>query len=169
MLYEDAIARIRKRAARDIDARRAKLSPDKLAEWWAEYRAGDLDAYAQLVLAPLAMTVGRDARTWAADVIRSLDSGTPRDAAGGASSITINVPAPVVNVAAAEVNVPAPVVNVPAPVVNVSAPPVVVDVAAPSVTINSPRIAEENQTIERDAKGNITSTTTTVTYEGGNQ
>ena len=182
MLYEDAIARIRKRAARDIDARRAKLSPDKLAEWWAEYRAGDLDAYAQLVLAPLAMTVGRDARTWAADVIRSLDSGAPRDAAGGQPVININVPpqpppvvnvtnqipeqrAPVVNVAAAEVNIPAPVVNVAAP----PAPNVVVDVAAPNVTINSPRIAEENQTIERDAKGNITSTTTTVTYEGGNQ
>ena len=168
-IYEDAVARIRKRASRDIDARRVKMSADKLAEWWGEYRAGDLDAYAQLVLGPLAVTVGRDARTWAADVIRSLDSGTPRDAAGGPSSITINVPAPVVNVAAAEVNVPAPVVNVPAPVVNVSAPPVVVDVAAPSVTINSPRIAEENQTIERDARGNITSTTTTVTYEGGNQ
>jgi len=169
IVYEDAVARIRKRAGRDIDARRVKMSADKLAEWWAEYRAGDLDAYAQLVLGPLAVTVGRDARTWAADVIRSLDSGTPRDAAGGPSSITINVPAPVVNVAAAEVNVPAPVVNVPAPVVNVSAPPVVVDVAAPNVTINSPRIAEENQTIERDARGNITSTTTTVTYEGGNQ
>jgi len=78
--------------------------------------------------------------------------------------ITINVPPQ-----------PAPVVHVDAPVVHVAAPPapyVVVDVAAPpapSVTINSPRIAEENQTIERDARGNITSTTTTVTYEGGNQ
>jgi hypothetical protein len=167
IVYEDAVARIRKRATRDSDAKRAKLSPDRLAEWWAEYRSGDLEAYAQLVLAPLAMTVGRDARTWAADVIRSLDSGTPRDAAGGQAGITVNVtnqipeqPAPIVNVAAAEVNVPAPIVNV-------SASPVVVDVAAPSVTINSPRIAEENQTIERDARGNITSTTTVVTYEGG--
>ena len=72
------------------------------------------------------------------------------------------------NVAAAEVNIPAPIVNVAAP----PAPNVIVDVAAPpaaNVTINSPRIAEENQTIERDARGNITSTTTTVTYEGGNQ
>jgi HK97 family phage portal protein len=161
MLYEDAVARIRKRAARDIDARRAKLTPEKLSEWWAEYRAGDLDAYAQLVLGPLATTIGRDARQWAADVIRSLDSGAPRDAAGAQPVITINVPPQ-----------PAPVVHVDAPVVHVAAPPapyVVVDVAAPpapSVTINSPRIAEENQTIERDAKGNITSTTTTVTYEG---
>jgi HK97 family phage portal protein len=164
MLYEDAVARIRKRAARDIDARRAKLTPEKLSEWWAEYRAGDLDAYAQLVLGPLATTIGRDARQWAADVIRSLDSGAPRDAAGAQPVITINVPPQ-----------PAPVVHVDAPVVHVAAPPapyVVVDVAAPpapSVTINSPRIAEENQTIERDARGNITSTTTTVTYEGGNQ
>jgi len=163
LIYEDAIGRIRKRATRDVDAKRAKLSPEKLAEWWAEYRAGDLEAYAQLVLAPLAMTVGRDAHGWAADVISSLDSGAPRDAAGGGpSSITINVPAPIVNVAAAEVVVPAPIVNV-------SPPPIVVDVAAPSVTIKSPRIAEEFQTIERDTQGNITSTTTTVTYEGGNR
>ena len=163
-IYEDAVDRIRKRAARDIDARRRKLTPEELVIWWADYRSGDLDAYAQLVLAPLAMTVGRDARTWAADVIRSLDSGAPRDAAGAQPVITINVPPQ-----------PAPVVHVDAPVVHVAAPPapyVVVDVAAPpapSVTINSPRIAEENQTIERDARGNITSTTTTVTYEGGNQ
>lgn len=131
-IYEDAVDRIRKRAARDIDARRRKLTPEELVIWWADYRSGDLDAYAQLVLAPLAMTVGRDARTWAADVIRSLDSGTPRDAAGTPASITINVPpqpapvvnvtnqipegrAPVVNVAAAEVNIPAPIVNVAAP------------------------------------------------------
>ena len=178
IVYEDAVDRIRKRAARDIDAKRAKLSPEKLSEWWGEYRAGDLDAYAQLVLAPLAMTVGRDARTWAADVIRSLDSGAPREAAGGQPVITVNVPAqpaPVVNVTNQIPEQTAPVVNVPAPIVNVAAPPaanVIVDVAAPpaaNVTINSPRIAEENQTIERDARGNITSTTTTVTYEGGNQ
>lgn len=163
-IYEDAVDRIRKRAARDVDARRRKLTPEELVIWWADYRSGDLDAYAQLVLSPLAVTVGRDARTWAADIIRSLDSGAPRDAAGAQPVITINVPPQ-----------PAPVVHVDAPVVHVAAPPapyVVVDVAAPpapSVTINSPRIAEENQTIARDARGNITSTTTTVTYEGGNQ
>lgn len=170
LIYEDAIDRIRKRASRDIEAKRAKLPAEKMAQWWAEYRSGELDAYAQLVLAPLAMTVGRDARQWAADVIRSLDSSTPRDAAGGQTvvNITNQIPtqaAPVVNVAAAEVLVPAQ----PAPIVNVSAAPVIVDVAAPNVTIKSPRITEENQTIERDAQGNITSTTTTVTYEGGNQ
>lgn len=88
-------------------------------------------------------------------------------------------PAPIVNVAAPNVTVAAPTVNVaaaevivpaqPAPIVNVAAPNVIVDVAAPpapNVTINSPKITEENQTIERDAKGNIISTTTTVTYEG---
>lgn len=167
IVYEDAVGRIRKRAARDIDAKRTKLSPEKLAEWWAEYRSGDLEAYAQLVLAPLAMTVGRDAHGWAADVIRSLDAGTPRDAAIGQAGITVNVtnqipeqPAPVVNVAAAEVIVPAPIVSV-------NSAPVVVDVAAPNVTINSPRIVEENQTIERDIRGNIKSTTTVVTYEEG--
>jgi hypothetical protein len=170
LIYEDAIGRIRKRASRDIESKRAKVSPEKLAEWWAEYRSGELEAYAQLVLAPLAITVGRDARAWAVDAIRSLDSGAPRDSAGGQTvvNITNQIPpqaAPVVNVAAAEVIVPAQ----PAPIVNVAAAPVIVDVAAPNVTINSPRIAEENQTIERDAKGNITSTMTTVTYEGGGQ
>ena len=86
-------------------------------------------------------------------------------------------PAPIVNVAAPNVTVMAPNVNVaaaevivpaqPAPIVNVAAPNVIVDVAAPpapNVTIKTPRIAEENQTIERDAKGNIVSTTTTITY-----
>ena len=56
------------------------------------------------------------------------------------------------------VNVPATVVNVPAPVVNITTP-------APSVQVSLPKPTEEEQVVERDHQGNITSTRTKIHYE----
>lgn len=69
-----------------------------------------------------------------------------------APQVTVNVPeqaAPIVNVAAPVVNMPEQKAQ-PAPVVNVSAP----------------RATSQTQTVNRDDKGNIVSTTTTIKYEG---
>ena len=67
-----------------------------------------------------------------------------------APQVTVNVPeqaAPVVNVAAPIVNMPEQKAQ-PAPIVNVSAP----------------RATSQTQKVNRDEKGNIVSTTTTITY-----
>ena len=86
---------------------------------------------------------------------------------------TVQVPeqaAPVVHVAAPVVNLPEQppmVVNVAAPVVNVAAPVVnMPEQPAPVVNVTVPRIQREAQTVNRDASGNIVSTSTTVQYEG---
>ena len=74
-----------------------------------------------------------------------------------------DMPAPVVNVAAPIVNVEkqdAPVVNVAAPVVNIEKQD------APVVNVSAPRATSQTQTVNRDDKGNIVSTTTRITYEG---
>lgn len=76
-----------------------------------------------------------------------------------------DMPAPIVNVAAPVVNVEkqdAPVVNVAAPIVNVAAS----EQPAPVVNVSAPRATSQTQTVNRDDKGNIVSTTTRITYEG---
>jgi hypothetical protein len=85
-------------------------------------------------------------------------------------TITANMPAqaaPVVNVTneiPEQREMPAPIVNVAAPVVNVekaAQPAPVVN-----VTAQAPRATSQTQKVNRDDKGNIVSTTTTITYEG---
>jgi len=74
----------------------------------------------------------------------------PNEITVPAPQVTVNVPeqaAPIVNVAAPIVNMPEPKAQ-PAPVVNVSAP----------------RATSQTQKVNRDEKGNIVSTTTTITY-----
>ncbi len=71
-IVEDALARIRKRATRDTEDNRKKLAPDGVGAWWDEYRAGALLDYATLVLSPIAVTVGRSAATWAAQVVAGM-------------------------------------------------------------------------------------------------
>jgi len=76
-----------------------------------------------------------------------------------------DMPAPIVNVAAPVVNMPeqkAPIVNVAAPIVNVAAS----EQPAPIVNVSAPRATSQTQKVNRDDKGNIVSTTTTITYEG---
>jgi len=56
----------------------------------------------------------------------------------------------------------APVVNVAAPIVNVAAS----EQPAPVVNVSAPRATSQTQTVNRDDKGNIVGTTTTIKYEG---
>lgn len=71
-IIEDALARINKRAWRDLHDSRKRMTPEELAAWWGDYRASALLDYAALVLGPIAATLGRSASEWASRVTREM-------------------------------------------------------------------------------------------------